>query len=114
MDYVDIKPVGVYGSKNELIRFLKQLNVIDYYTYVFDFFYCLEIIAEKKKSETLLREEYDVSRIKPTLRPGLYGLVVEAEATSDRSVYIIFWPEEKTWDDDASSTVCKNRTTFMR
>lgn len=51
MDYVDIKPVGVYGSKNELIRFLKQLNVIDYYTYAYNFFYCLEIIAEKRKAK---------------------------------------------------------------
>jgi len=28
--------------------------------------------------------------------------------------YIIFWPEETTWDDNASGVVSRNRTTFMQ
>jgi hypothetical protein len=29
-------------------------------------------------------------------------------------MYLIFWPEVATWDDDAPSSVAKNRVTFMR
>lgn len=27
---------------------------------------------------------------------------------------MIYWPEDSTWDDNASSTIQKHRTTFMR
>ena len=29
MDNVHVKPLGVYGSKQEIVRFLKQLGTID-------------------------------------------------------------------------------------
>ena len=29
-------------------------------------------------------------------------------------MYVIYWPEETTWDDDAASSVRRNRITFMR
>lgn len=28
--------------------------------------------------------------------------------------YVIFWPQDTTWDDDAISSVARNRVTFMR
>ena len=28
--------------------------------------------------------------------------------------YVIFWPETETWDDNALSSVSRNRVTFMR
>ncbi|KAG8915387.1 hypothetical protein FRC00_004955 [Tulasnella sp. 408] len=30
------------------------------------------------------------------------------------SLYVIYWPEDETWDDDARTSVKKNRVTFMR
>ena len=39
MDSVIVKPVGVYGSKSEIIRLMKELNVIDHSTYVFISYY---------------------------------------------------------------------------
>ena len=39
MDSVIVKPVGVYGSKGEIIRLMKELNVIDHSTYVFISYY---------------------------------------------------------------------------
>jgi hypothetical protein len=36
-----IKPVGVYGSKSEIIRFFRSLNVVNDDMYVICFF-CLE------------------------------------------------------------------------
>lgn len=46
MDDVNIKPVGLYGSKYELIHFLKQLEVIDDNMCVFNSCYYLKIVAE--------------------------------------------------------------------
>jgi len=48
----------------------------------------------------------------PLLRPGLYLLRVSN--LQPGLVYIIFWPEEATWDDNAPGVVSRNRTTFMR
>lgn len=32
----------------------------------------------------------------------------------EQQIYIIFWPEDSTWNDDTISTVARNRVTFMR
>ena len=29
-------------------------------------------------------------------------------------MFVIYWPEDTTWDDDAVSAVRKNRVTFIR
>lgn len=44
------------------------------------------------------------------LCPGLYLL---RDVARDL-VYVIFWPQDTTWDDDAVSSVARNRVTFMR
>jgi hypothetical protein len=50
----------------------------------------------------------------PHLRSGLYILRHEnAEAERD-ILYVIFWPQATTWNDDAESAVRQNRVTFMR
>jgi len=48
----------------------------------------------------------------PILRPGLY--LLRLSNLQPNLIYIIFWPEESTWDDNASGVVSRNRTTFMR
>jgi hypothetical protein len=50
------------------------------------------------------------------LKSGLYALVPpNKEANTETSLYVIFWPEEATWDDDdAPSSVVKIRITLMR
>jgi hypothetical protein len=48
----------------------------------------------------------------PILRPGLYFL--NACHVQPGLAYIIFWPEDTTWDDSASSLVSRNRATFIR
>lgn len=51
------------------------------------------------------------------LRSGLY-LALPQEPSIAGSVthgaYIIYWPEDSTWEDKAISSVCRNRVTFMR
>ncbi|KAH8114638.1 hypothetical protein DFH11DRAFT_1508680 [Phellopilus nigrolimitatus] len=95
MDEIHVKPLGVYGSKSEIVRFLRKLNVIDD---------CIE---------TLLHAPQDASTDSATLRSGLYALTVQGNVPAERCLYVIFWPEDTTWDDNAISTVRRNRITFM-
>jgi hypothetical protein len=44
----------------------------------------------------------------PHLRSGLY-ILRDAE-----QIFVIYWPEPSTWNDDAVSSVRRNRVTFMR
>ena len=44
------------------------------------------------------------------LRAGIYILRLDGEPV----LSVIFWPEDTTWHDDAVSSVCRNRVTFMR
>ncbi|KAH8114640.1 hypothetical protein DFH11DRAFT_1764593 [Phellopilus nigrolimitatus] len=96
MDEIHVKPLGVYGSKSEIVRFLRKLNVID------------------DRTELLLHALQDVASDSPTLRSGLYALTVQGSTPSERCLYVIFWPEDTTWDDNAISTVQRNRITFIR
>lgn len=46
----------------------------------------------------------------PVLRSGLYFL----RSQIDLVIYVIYWPQDTTWDDCAISSVARNRVTFMR
>jgi hypothetical protein len=63
---------------------------------------------------TLLLAPSDVENSRPTLSSGLY--IVKANATDpiDERHYVIYWPEDSTWCDSATSSVRRNRITFMR
>ena len=56
----------------------------------------------------------DVMGTHPTLPSGLY--IVRACTTDlvDERHYVIYWPEESTWNDSATASACRNRVTFMR
>ncbi len=44
------------------------------------------------------------------LRSGLYFL----RSPDDSLIYVVYWPQDTTWDDNAVSAVARNRVTFMR
>ncbi|KAK0239018.1 hypothetical protein EDD85DRAFT_769081 [Armillaria nabsnona] len=92
LDRFSIKPVGVYGSKEEIIRFISTLTAVD------------PSLAQK-----LLRPQ---SSLGPSLRSGLYAL--NSSTSNSEQLFVIYWPEDTTWNDDAISAVRKNRITFMR
>ncbi|KAF8548831.1 hypothetical protein OG21DRAFT_1489037, partial [Imleria badia] len=97
LDNYVIKPVGVYGSKVEIVRLLLELAAID------------ETIA----TQLLVDSDTNV-RTQPTLRSGLY-IVTTPERTGDtHQIFVVYWPEQTTWDDSAAPSVCRNRVTFMR
>ncbi|KAG1886619.1 hypothetical protein F4604DRAFT_1278700 [Suillus subluteus] len=97
LDRFVVKPVGVYGSKSEIVRLLSSLGVVD------------EEIAKQ-----LVTNQSDSSISMPSLRSGLYIVRAVCGATPDQQLFLIYWPEDSTWDDSAPSSVRRNRVTFMR
>ncbi|KAG8215118.1 hypothetical protein J3R82DRAFT_8569 [Butyriboletus roseoflavus] len=96
LDKFRVKPIGIYGSKDEIVRFLVSVAVID------------DTIA------TQLRDFPETRTEKLPLRSGLYICRVSESVSAAKRMYVIYWPEESTWDDNASPPVRRNRVTFMR
>ncbi|KAI9450273.1 hypothetical protein BJY52DRAFT_1357697 [Lactarius psammicola] len=56
---------------------------------------------------------YTAKGADPILRSGLY-IMRTFTSTAEEQTYVLYWPEDTTWDDNAVSTVQRNRVTFMR
>ncbi|KAI0774120.1 hypothetical protein C8Q74DRAFT_810377 [Fomes fomentarius] len=94
LDEVEIRPIGIYGSKSAIVEFLRKKNLVD------------PQIAEAMLQPT----EHSSTHEPPSLRSGMYVLTHEAE----HIMYVVYWPEDTTWDDSAASSVRRSRITFMR
>ncbi|KAF5362170.1 hypothetical protein D9756_002248 [Leucocoprinus leucothites] len=92
LDELSLRPVGVYGDKGDLVRFLSSLGVLN-----------------EDMSAVLIHSLDDGNT--PNLRSGIY--VVRPFSPSD-IVYAVYWPQDSTWLDNASTTQRRNRVTFMR
>ncbi|KAG9001403.1 hypothetical protein FRB90_011631, partial [Tulasnella sp. 427] len=92
--------IGIYGSKTEIIRFLLAAGSID------------DDVAG------LLQLPEDISiRTRPVLRSGIYVLDPpnsDRDGSNPPTRYVIYWPENTTWEAQSSGSVRKNRVTFMR
>ncbi|KAI6022085.1 hypothetical protein EDC04DRAFT_2606993 [Pisolithus marmoratus] len=85
--------LGIYGSKEEIVRFLLKLRVADDTM-------ATHLLSEPRATEAHL-----------TLRSGLYILrTTTDEPKGSEKIYVIHWPEQNTWDDSAPSQVRRNRT----
>ncbi|KAH9005432.1 hypothetical protein EDB86DRAFT_2825090 [Lactarius hatsudake] len=95
LDQLSIKPIGIYGCKDEIVRLLQSLGAVD---------------------EELARLLLAPSHVSPQrkLSSGLYIVVATDANPTDERHYIIYWPEDSTWNDSAPPPVCRNRVTFMR
>lgn len=51
---------------------------------------------------------------KPVLSSGLYIVTASLSFSVNERHYVIYWPEDSTWNDSAGSSVRRNRITFMR
>ncbi|KAK0489058.1 hypothetical protein IW261DRAFT_1602879 [Armillaria novae-zelandiae] len=90
LDQFSVKPVGVYGSKEEIVPFISSLTVV-----------------APSLCQILTGPQSDLG---PSLRSGLYAL----DSPTWERLFVIYWPEDTTWNDDAISAVKRNRVTFMR
>ncbi|KAH9027352.1 hypothetical protein EDB84DRAFT_1500330 [Lactarius hengduanensis] len=96
LDRLSIKPLGIYGCKDEIVRLLLSIGAVD------------------EKLARLLLAPSDVGGSQRTLSSGLYIVTASAAGPADVHHYVIYWPQDWTWDDSATSSVCRNRVTFMR
>jgi hypothetical protein len=56
-----------------------------------------------------------MGRPQHSLKTGIYFIPdASPPLFKQRGGYLIYWPEYTTWDDDATSTIKRNRVTFMR
>lgn len=111
-----LKPIGVYGSKEEIVRFLREIHAVDDNAYVKLFiWHLIKLILRENSVRKLLapQDGYTARGTEPTLRSGLY-VVRSFVSTAEEQAYVLYWPEDTTWDDQAVSTVQRNRVTFMR
>lgn len=98
LDNVVLKPFGIYGSKEEIVRFLSEIKAVDDSTV---------------QKFLLPRNGLAGGSSEPVLRSGLY-IVRSFLSTSEEQAYVVYWPEDTTWDDRAASHIQRNRITFMR
>lgn len=69
------------------------------------------------RADLLLRSNNDQSGSKNAdLHSGLYFVVrpVSALVSNEVKAFVVYWPEATTWEDGTTSSVTKNRATFMR
>ncbi|KAG8950712.1 hypothetical protein FRC03_012780 [Tulasnella sp. 419] len=105
LDNVTVQPLGIYGDKAAIVDFLYRVAGLDDETAAY-------LLASA--------EQYTSGRsMQPILTSGIYFLLPESNPpTSDtfrgHRSFIIYWPEDTTWDDMAIGAVRRNRTTFMR
>ncbi|KAI6141825.1 hypothetical protein BKA82DRAFT_829435, partial [Pisolithus tinctorius] len=115
LDQSTIKPVGIYGSKEEIVRFLLRLRVVDDTMQVVLDLGCAGGTSRQIPfcRAALLLSEPSTTEAHPTLRSGLYILRSStAKPNGCEQIYVIYWPEQNTWDD--SVQVRRNRVAFMR
>ena len=76
---------------------------------------CKKADLFEKSAGNLLKSQnrYSSRDVEPILRSGLY-VVRSFISTTEEQAYVLYWPEDTTWDDEAISTVKRNRVTFMR
>ena len=50
----------------------------------------------------------------PTLHSGLYIVTTQGQTGVDHQIFILYWPEQTTWDDSTAASIHCNLITFMR
>ena len=115
LDDLLLKPIGIYGSREEIVRFLREMGTIDPKKMcVYRLLYCRMLTSNTPVLELLTPLRAYTSRgAEVILRSGLY-LIRSSTSTTEVQTYVVYWPEDTTWNDNAISSVRRNRVTFMR
>ena len=77
------------------------------------------MVDNQTVSARLLLVPTELGDARPALSSGLYVLAAGQVDPAEERHYVIYWPEDSTWNDStwndsAASSVCRNRVTFMR
>jgi hypothetical protein len=113
LDVLTVKPIGVYGSKASIVELLSHIGVVNAATLV-DFYrvHLYLLTLHDHRARVLLSAKDGSSG--PHLRSGLYLVRSVNAAATGEQLFAVYWPEDTTWNDDAMSSVRRNRITFMR
>ena len=67
------------------------------------------------REQKLLIPQHDYTSMgtEPIIRSGLY-IIRTSTSVTEEQIYVVYWPEDTTWDDYAVSMVQRNRVMFMR
>ncbi|KAH9171589.1 hypothetical protein EDB89DRAFT_1906868 [Lactarius sanguifluus] len=86
LDNFVLKPFGIYGSKEEIVRFLCEIKAVDD-----------DMLTPWDSAQDLLvqRNGHAAGGSEPVLRSGLY-IVRSFLSTSDEQAYVVYWPEDTT------------------
>jgi hypothetical protein len=113
LDRFMIKPLGVYGSKHEIVKLLRSIGAVDDDMQV-PLHILLSSIMSCATRARLLLVSTDVGDSVSALSTGIYIVRANTTDLADERNYVVYWPEDTTWDDSAATSVCRNRVTFMR
>lgn len=95
------------------MRFLLEINAVDDDMYAFTCFSLDGLIPRDSAQELLVPPDGQAGSSEPVIRSGLY-ILRSFISTSEEQAYVVYWPEDTTWEDHAASSVQRNRVTFMR
>ena len=112
LDKLLVQPIGIYGSKVEIARFLLAYGVIDALTSALPLPLCNDNAQYLPRSQKMLKPQHS-GKSEPVLRSGLYVVRSLNAATTENQLYVVYWPQDTTWNDNALSAVRRNRVTFM-
>ena len=112
LDTTSVKPTGVYGSKERIVDLFLEIGVIGPHLFVISLLQTSPRHLSPLSTNALLAS--GDSSATPHLRSGIYFVQPPSPSHDDPRFFVIYWPEETTWDDDAVSSVKRNRVTFMR
>ena len=114
LDNASIKPVGVYGSRERIVDLLLEVGSIEPHLFVIPVTQnTVSVCCSRPRSANALLSSRGGS-VAPHLRSGIYFIQPPSPPHDDPRVFVVYWPEETTWNDDAVSSVKRNRVTFMR
>jgi hypothetical protein len=72
------------------------------------------VLDDQTLSARLLLAPTELGDSRPALSSGLYVLAAGQVDPIQECHYVIYWPEDSTWNDSATASVCRNRIMFMR
>ena len=114
LDSASIKPVGVYGSRGRIVDLFLEVGSIEPHLFVVPAASnTVSACCLQPHSANAILSSRDNS-VAPHLRSGIYFVQPPSSSHDDPRVFVVYWPEETTWNDDAVSSVKRNRVTFMR
>jgi hypothetical protein len=114
LDSANAEPIGVYGSKEKIVDLLLEVGAIESHLSVVPWPFKHRVAHHLQSHSVNALLASKTNSLMPHLRSGIYFVQFPSPSDNDPRVFVVYWPEETTWDDEAVTSVKRNRVTFMR